>query len=326
MGKRPSFQFYPADWRKDPELRACSVAARGLWVDMLCIMHEADPYGHLVVNGSPMDKKQLSRSCGEGVKSISRLLSELESAGVFSRVENGSLEGAIYSRRLVRDEHIRIVRAKAGAKGAEVTNAGRLPTDLPRQNSGKSSEPRARAPSSSSSSSASSKEAAAAAARAIDMNKLKVWGVDGDILDRFEAVADHPTWPSVVLRMLGPEGENHELFHGRPPDQYPGLVSRALSDMADDAKQFTRKRFLGFVKTLAVNPEPASEPGAAPDDESPSERYARSHPEEHARILAWLEGHAWWADTGDATKSEQLDQAIRDYCDGKLKLPAASAA
>ena len=29
--KRPAFQFYPSDWRKDMALQSCSVAARGLW-------------------------------------------------------------------------------------------------------------------------------------------------------------------------------------------------------------------------------------------------------------------------------------------------------
>lgn len=127
--RRPSFQFYPADWRKDPELQSCSLAARGLWVEMLCIMHEAEPYGHLVVNGKAMNEKQLSRAAGGSLKQIRALLSELESTGVFSRTE----DGVIYSRRMVKDQHIRAVRAEAGAKGAAATNAARLSGDLPQQ-------------------------------------------------------------------------------------------------------------------------------------------------------------------------------------------------
>ena len=45
--KRPSFQFYPGDWLHDTGLRACSLAARGLWIDIVCFMHQAEPYGHL---------------------------------------------------------------------------------------------------------------------------------------------------------------------------------------------------------------------------------------------------------------------------------------
>lgn len=43
--KRPSFQFYPADWRANAKLRRCSPAARGAWMDVLCLLHDADDYG-----------------------------------------------------------------------------------------------------------------------------------------------------------------------------------------------------------------------------------------------------------------------------------------
>lgn len=111
--KRPAFQFYPADWRKDPALSACSLAARGLWIELMCIAHEADQYGVLTVNGKPMSNAQIARMVGETPKALERLLTELEEAGVFSRNE----EGAIFSRRMVKDEAIRSVRAEAGKKG-----------------------------------------------------------------------------------------------------------------------------------------------------------------------------------------------------------------
>lgn len=45
--RRPSFQFYPSDWRNDAGLKLCSMGARGLWIEMICIMHASEPYGHL---------------------------------------------------------------------------------------------------------------------------------------------------------------------------------------------------------------------------------------------------------------------------------------
>lgn len=111
--KRPAFQFYPADWRKDPALSSCSLAARGLWIELMCIAHESDRYGHLAVNGRPMESKQIARMVGESPAAVAKLLAELETAGVFSR----SGDDAIYSRRMVKDEHIREVRAAAGKMG-----------------------------------------------------------------------------------------------------------------------------------------------------------------------------------------------------------------
>jgi len=38
-------QFYPADWRGNAKLRRCSHAARGAWVDIMCVLHDSDEYG-----------------------------------------------------------------------------------------------------------------------------------------------------------------------------------------------------------------------------------------------------------------------------------------
>ena len=155
--KRPSFQFYPSDWRKDMALQSCSVAARGLWVDMMCIAHECEPYGHLTVNGKPMTAAQIGRHTGLTERECSKLIAELEAAGVPSRTD----EGTLYSRRMVRDEDIRNRRAEGGkagsehgAKGAEHGSKG----GRPKSQRGVSEPPLKPPPSSSSSSSTSGEE------------------------------------------------------------------------------------------------------------------------------------------------------------------------
>lgn len=110
MKARPSFQFYPADWLRDPGLRSCSLGARGLWIDLLCFMHEAEPYGHLRINGHDLAIEALARMMGAPLKEVQRYLNELETAGVFSRTETGT----IFSRRMVRDQELRIKRGEGG--------------------------------------------------------------------------------------------------------------------------------------------------------------------------------------------------------------------
>jgi hypothetical protein len=105
-------KFYPADWRADAMLRLCSIGARGLWAEMMCIMHDAEPYGSLLVNGRRIDKKQLAALSGISEKECSVLLFELEGNGVFSRDEDGT----IFSRRMRRD-HQKAVRDKANGSG-----------------------------------------------------------------------------------------------------------------------------------------------------------------------------------------------------------------
>ncbi|QMU30498.1 hypothetical protein [Adhaeribacter radiodurans] len=112
-GKRPSFQFYPSDWLRDTALRTCSITARGLWMDMLCFMHEGSPYGYLRVNQKIIQPGQLAVMVGLPLKDTIKCLQELEVAGVYSKDESG----AIYSRRMIKDEYLRNIRAKAGSKG-----------------------------------------------------------------------------------------------------------------------------------------------------------------------------------------------------------------
>lgn len=118
--KRPAFQFYPADWRKDAALQSCSLAARGLWHEMMCLMHECEPYGHMSINGKPMKAEQVARLVGISDKDYAKLLAELQEAGVPSVSD----DGCIYSRRMVKDERLRNVRAEAGKKGGNPSLVG----------------------------------------------------------------------------------------------------------------------------------------------------------------------------------------------------------
>ena len=114
---QPWMKFYPSDWRADQALRVCSLAARGLWIECLCIMHEAIPYGHLTINGRPATDAQLASLTGTDPSTVRQLLTELEEAGVSSRNRNG----VIYSRRMTRDEK----RRKDGRKAVEI--GGKVP-------------------------------------------------------------------------------------------------------------------------------------------------------------------------------------------------------
>jgi hypothetical protein len=104
-------KFYPRDWRGDQALRVVSLSARGLWIEMLCAMHEASPYGHLLVGGQPVSDAALARLVGTNVEEVQALLVELGDAGVFRRTRGG----VIYSKRMT-DDHKRSV---AGRKAKE---------------------------------------------------------------------------------------------------------------------------------------------------------------------------------------------------------------
>jgi len=113
----PWLKFYTSDWRADPRLKMCSVAARGLWIEMICLMHEATPYGHLLVAGRSPTDAQLAVLVGAPPDEIAALLGELEAAGVFSCTR----EGVVYSRKLTRMAKKAATARNNGRKGGNPT-------------------------------------------------------------------------------------------------------------------------------------------------------------------------------------------------------------
>lgn len=114
MSKIPAFQFYPGDWRKSIDVQSLGYFERGVWFEMLCLMHESEQRGKLIIRGKKMTNDTLSRLLGLDKQSFERCLSTLIDAGVASLDKD---TGAVISRRMVRDEQLRIIRTSAGKKG-----------------------------------------------------------------------------------------------------------------------------------------------------------------------------------------------------------------
>lgn len=100
--KLPWIKFYPGDWLSDEALRSCSVEARGLWVDMLCLMAKSESHGHLLIGGKPARAEQIARIVGLLPQKTMELMDELNASGVFSFDRE-----TIISRRMVKDERVR---------------------------------------------------------------------------------------------------------------------------------------------------------------------------------------------------------------------------
>lgn len=111
--RRPADLWYWSDWFSSFDVRSCSLAARGLWADMLGIMSKAEVKGTLAINGKPLVSKTLAKIVGAPPDEVERLLIELEFYEVFSRLEDGT----IINRRMYRSGELSRKRAEAGRIG-----------------------------------------------------------------------------------------------------------------------------------------------------------------------------------------------------------------
>lgn len=76
MAKLPAFQLYTGDWKKDPQLSLCSPATRGIWIDLICAMHDADRSGQLCST-----TEKLARIVRCSTAEIDQALTELSDTG-----------------------------------------------------------------------------------------------------------------------------------------------------------------------------------------------------------------------------------------------------
>src|SRR5262245_64840630 len=95
MSARPWMKFHPSDWLGSSRLRRCSFAARGLAIELICHMHQGEPYGHLAVKGNAA----IAKLVGIDNRTVARLLTELQQNGCISVAETGE----VFSPRMVRD-------------------------------------------------------------------------------------------------------------------------------------------------------------------------------------------------------------------------------
>lgn len=95
--KLPYLALYVGDWLSDEALTLCSPAARGVWIDFLCMMHKRDRCGVLI--GS---REQLSQIGRCPAVHLDRVLSELQTTGAADISERDGVV-TVVNRRMKRE-------------------------------------------------------------------------------------------------------------------------------------------------------------------------------------------------------------------------------
>lgn len=128
--KRPSFQFYPADWQANSNLRRCSFEEKGIWLEVICLLHDQERYGV-----SDWTLKDLAQAVGATPAKLKSLVDK----GVLKGADTGKPVPALvyiprsgrkagppvtliaeqdgplwYSSRMVEDEYKRVLRGELG--------------------------------------------------------------------------------------------------------------------------------------------------------------------------------------------------------------------
>jgi hypothetical protein len=193
--KRPSLQFYVGDWQSNTNLRRCTFAEKGIWLDAMCLMHDAEQYGVL-----RWPLKEIAQAIG---CKVSELLA-LKAKGVLKGADAGEKCGAHvytprhagkdgesvtlipeqdgpfwFSSRMVNDEYVRNSRGKGTRFGEDKpphkVDDGLPPTQRVGEPEGdESSQREGYGPSTSSSLSESKEEGGGGNAHALDPRYIEI--------------------------------------------------------------------------------------------------------------------------------------------------------
>ncbi len=113
--QRPADLWFWDDWFSSIDLKLCSLAAQGLWINLLGFMSRSEIKGALLINGKQISSKDIATLLGKTEAEITPLLEELEAHGVYSKLQDGT----VINRRMYREAALRRVRAEAGRLGGK---------------------------------------------------------------------------------------------------------------------------------------------------------------------------------------------------------------
>lgn len=99
--KLPYFPFYTGDWLKDPKLSLCTSATRGVWIDLICAMHELDRSGELRGTAD-----QLARTARCSTVEFVQAMTDIQTTGAADVTErNGEFQ--VRNRRMYAESNAR---------------------------------------------------------------------------------------------------------------------------------------------------------------------------------------------------------------------------
>jgi len=116
MSKLPWFKFFPSWWISDPQLSMCTPAARGVWMDLLCAMHQSDRSG--ILSGTTDQIARLGRC---STVELTHVLTELQATGtadVTFRNNNVTIVNRLMKReaKARQDTALRVAKHRSNAQ------------------------------------------------------------------------------------------------------------------------------------------------------------------------------------------------------------------
>lgn len=229
MAKKPSFQFYPGDWRKDQNLSRASLQAKGALIEVLCLAFECEKRGFLKTGKHSWTIEEIGHAIGGDKSANISAIEELLSLKVLKK----NKKSTIFSSRMVRDEKLSQVRRIAGFKGGNPI--------LLNQTSNQKTTP------SSSSSSSTSENTGAHDIKKSNLFRQPIIPTKNEIL---KAITDAGGDKEMAKSFYEKHESTGWYISGSPIVNYKALANRFVSNWNDNDKKETKVQSSPTLKIL----------------------------------------------------------------------------
>jgi len=127
LRNQPFIKFFPKDWMADEKLKECNAESHGIYINLMCLMHQSGEYGVILLkqkykqNGKQIFNfaSQLTKQLPFSVEEIERGLAELIYEGVLQLDDD-----RLSQKRMVKDANLSDTRAYAGSVGGKSKGKG----------------------------------------------------------------------------------------------------------------------------------------------------------------------------------------------------------
>ena len=122
LRNQPYIKFFPKDWLSDDKLKECCAESHGVYINLMCIMHQSQEYGVILLKQKhKQNSKQIQNFAKQLAKQLPFDVAEIE-RGITELVEEGVLQiedDRLSQKRMIKDAYLSDVRASAGSEGGK---------------------------------------------------------------------------------------------------------------------------------------------------------------------------------------------------------------
>lgn len=121
---QPYLPLYVQDYLTDEKLSMCTWSTQGVYIKLLCLLHKSEPYGTILLKQNDKQSENIALNFALKIMRLLPIEKDVLISALTELIAEGCLiieDDKLLQQRMVRDNEISNIRAKAGRAGGKQT-------------------------------------------------------------------------------------------------------------------------------------------------------------------------------------------------------------